>query len=118
MEKDNKIVLNMAKYRMLTLLTTWLGFEYVESVLTASKFNDFLRLFAYNTVCQSLGRTVYYKQYANAKTWFKAVEKEGKKVHPSINAIRTLLRGSPKMRAMLPIMVHNCFVRKEKQIIW
>lgn len=118
MEKDHKIVLNMAKYRMLTLLTTWLGFEYVESVLTASNLDDVLRLFAYNTVCQSLGRTVYHKQYANAKTWFEAVRKEGEKIHPSINAVRTLLRGSPKMRAMLPIAIHNCLVRKEKQIIW
>uniref|UniRef100_A0A093V772 Serine/threonine-protein kinase pakH n=1 Tax=Talaromyces marneffei PM1 TaxID=1077442 RepID=A0A093V772_TALMA len=118
MEKDHKIVLNMAKYRMLTLLTTWLGFEYVESVLTASNLDDFLKLFAYNTVCQSLGRTVYHKQYANARTWFEVVRKEGKKIYPSINAIRTLLRGSPKMRAMLPIVIHNCLVRKEKQIIW
>lgn len=115
-EKEHKIVLNMAKYCMLTLLTTWLAFEYVESALTASNLDDVLRLFTYNTVCQSLGRTVYHKQYAKARTWFEVVRKEEKKIYPSINAVRSLLRGSPKMRAMLPIVIYNCLVLRKSRL--
>jgi SNF2 family DNA or RNA helicase len=117
--KDGKLVLNMAKYRMLTLLTSWLGFEVVESVLTAKHFKEFMRLFLLKTVCRSMAITVYHAEKPDdPKRWFKKVRRGRKRTRPSINSVRTLLRGSPKMRAMLPILAHHWLVRKEKQIVW
>lgn len=119
MKKNGKVVVNMAKYRMLTLLTSWLGMEFAEELLTVKNFKEILYLFHLKTVCQSLARVVYSrKPPSSPKTWFRKTRRRGKVTQPSVNALRTLLRGSPKMRAMLPIVMHNAHIRLEKQIIW
>lgn len=119
MKKDGKIVVNMAKYRLLTILTSWVGMQFVEGLPTVKTFKDILSLFGLKTVTQSLARTVYSRKHpAGPKKWFRRARRRGKVTQPSVNALRTLLRGSPKMRAMLPIIIHHALIRQEKQIIW
>jgi hypothetical protein len=51
MKKDGKIIVNIAKYRMLTLLILWLGMEFAEELLTMKTFKDILSLFCLKTMC-------------------------------------------------------------------
>jgi hypothetical protein len=70
-------------------------------------------------VAQSLARAVNSKDIlSNGKNWTRVIRRRGQVTCPSIHAIRTLLQGSPKVRAMLPITIHNSLVRGEKQIVW
>lgn len=93
---DNRIidelVLDMAKYMMLTLLTSWRGMQYVQDVLTANSFVDSLSLFKVKALAQSLARLLNYKDIlSNAKNWTRVIRRRGQVTCPSINAIRTLL---------------------------
>ncbi|QKX64262.1 uncharacterized protein TRUGW13939_11435, partial [Talaromyces rugulosus] len=56
--EDNKFAINMAKLRMLTLLTSYVGFEYCEKLLTSKNMLDVLKLFKLKTMAQSLAETI------------------------------------------------------------
>ncbi|CRG88522.1 putative ATP-dependent helicase C23E6,02 [Talaromyces islandicus] len=117
--EDNKFAINMAKLRMLTLLTSYLGFEYCEQLVTSKNLLEVLKLFKLNTLCQSLAETVGNNEYIRLpKKWIKKARIKGKRRSPDINAARTLLRGSPKLRAMFPLVAYNVLVRGKKQLIW
>lgn len=51
MKKDGKVVVDIAKYWMLTLLTSWLGMEFIGELLTVKRFKDILILFWLKAVC-------------------------------------------------------------------
>lgn len=116
---NGKFAINMKKLRLLTLTTSFLGMEQVEKLLTSSNLPAMLKLFSLKTMCQSLAKTVGSgERVLDTKKWLKSVRSKGKKLKPDLNAIVTLMRGSPKLRALIPLVVHNVLVRDEKQLIW
>lgn len=108
----NKFIYNMRKLRMLMLLSSWLGMHYIESSLEAQ---------AISTVVMKL------KTCQVAPFMVKAIENMVLHffTHSLLLAngcwtqcLEYLLRGSPKMRAMLPILHDQVIVHSEKAIVW
>lgn len=112
-----KAVWNMAKLRKLCLLTLWLGFDYLEHTLLAPKISKACRKLKQGTLGADFARTIVSKVKS---------QRQGS-IYQSIESIvgtrRTwvlefLLKGSPKMRAMLPVLRDQVIVHGEKAIIW
>lgn len=113
-----RVIWNMKKLRKLVLLTSWLGFYYLQSELHAE---------AIASVCEQLPEGIVGTAFATAisgggpKTkslshfFENAAEMTG---HRRTWTLEFLLRGSPKMRAMLKILRDQVIVYGEKAIIW
>ncbi|KAE8133508.1 P-loop containing nucleoside triphosphate hydrolase protein [Aspergillus pseudotamarii] len=112
-----KVVWNMAKLRKLYLLTAWLGFDYLEHTLHAPKIPKACSKLKQGTLGAFFARTIVGKM--------KPQRQES--IYQSIESIvgtrRTwvlefLLKGSPKMRAMLPVLRDQVIVHSEKAMVW
>ncbi|KAM5448074.1 hypothetical protein MaudCBS49596_005660, partial [Microsporum audouinii] len=105
---NGKLVWNMAKYRQLALLTSWLDFEYVHNTIKSNNMPAAVR-------------------YANAKRllpkWLTLIatktqaecDVEGMSEEEQLAAI---LRTSPRLRAMLPIIAEEILLYNEKSMVW
>ncbi|KAB8226196.1 P-loop containing nucleoside triphosphate hydrolase protein [Aspergillus novoparasiticus] len=112
-----KIVWNMGKLRKLCLLTSWLGFHYLEHVLHAPKIPR---------ACKDLKKGDLGAVFA--RTIVGEMKLQGQEsIYQSMESIvetrRTwvlefFLKGSPKMRAMLPVLRDQVIVHGEKAMVW
>ncbi|KAE8152917.1 P-loop containing nucleoside triphosphate hydrolase protein [Aspergillus avenaceus] len=107
-DRPGKYVWNQKNLRLMCLLTTWLGLYYIEHILLADKITD---------ACNML------QQGTAGKTF---VESAAKKMNPEsiyrmengqIPVLESLLKGSPKMRTMLPI-IREQVEHGEKAMVW
>ncbi|PIG82089.1 DNA repair helicase rad5 [Aspergillus arachidicola] len=112
-----KIVWNMGKLRKLCLLTSWLGFHYLEHVLHAPKIPRACKDLEKGTLGAVFARTIVGEMKPQCQ----------ESIYQSIESIvetrRTwvlefLLKGSPKMRAMLPVLRDQVIVHGEKAMVW
>ncbi|KAB8275464.1 P-loop containing nucleoside triphosphate hydrolase protein [Aspergillus minisclerotigenes] len=112
-----KIVWNMAKLRKLCLLTSWLGFDYLEHALHAPKIPKACKDLKQGTLGAVFARTIVGKM----KPQFQ--ESIYQSIETIVETRRTwvlefLLKGSPKMRAMLPVLRDQVIVHGEKAMVW
>lgn len=115
----NRYIWNMRKLRKLVLFSSWLGFHYVEQSLEAANIP---------TACAKLKTGKVASAFARAINSGASIE-TGSLRHFLHNAsvgngdnwtwtLEHMLRGSPKMRAMLPILRDQVIVYGEKAIVW
>ena len=105
---NGRVGWNMKSYRKLALLTTWLGFQYVSESVTAKDTK--------NAAAMAYQKTLVHK-------WAVHVGKKNPDfavpaADDYFNQLVFLLRGSPRLRALLPIVAEQVFERKEKAIVW
>lgn len=103
-----KVVWNMGVFRKLSLLTTWMGFEHVGDLIKASDL-------------KASALRAYQKKLVHS--WLKGIGKkvEGFEVPDAddyFGQLVCLLRGSPRLQALLPLICEEDLVRKEKSIVW
>lgn len=115
----NKFIYNMRKLRMLMLLSSWLGMHYVESSLEAQNIPVVVSKLKTREVAPFMAKAIEEMVVVN-KT---AMAHFFKHASSLTNQRRTwclefLLRGSPKMRAMLPILRDQVIIHGEKAIVW
>ncbi|GMG25245.1 unnamed protein product [Aspergillus oryzae] len=112
-----KIVWNMAKLRKLCLLTSWLGFDHLEHALHAPKIPKACKDLKQGTLGAVFARTIVEEM----KPQFQ--ESIYQSIETIVETRRTwvlefLLKGSPKMRAMLPVLRDQVIVHGEKAMVW
>jgi hypothetical protein len=101
----------MSKYRQLALLTAWIDFQYVHASVKASGM-------------AAAARRAYDKRLIF--DWLNKIMK-GKGLSDGLNidtpgdvekAMTIILRSSPRLRAMLPIIAEHVLELQEKGIVW
>jgi hypothetical protein len=109
--KTGKLMWNMAKYRQLSLLTTWLDFRHVHSTIKAAGVAAAVRM--------AQDKTLFFH-------WLEIIMKqEGipfdldpKNPNDYERVLTLILRCSPRLRALLPIITEQVLKMKEKAIVW
>lgn len=115
----SRYIWNMRKLRKLVLFSTWLGFHYVEQSLEAANIPTACAKLNTGKIAPALARAIH--SGASIETGSLRHFFENGSVSNSEHWTWTLefmLRGSPKMRAMLPILRDQVIVYGEKAIIW
>jgi superfamily II DNA/RNA helicase len=109
----------MKKLRKLVLLTSWLGFHFIESALKAENIP---------MICSKLHTRHITKGFMKGIKGSTAVDKkalqhffESAKDDAALRRmlpLEFLLRGSPKLRSMINILRDQVLIHYEKAIIW
>jgi SNF2 family DNA or RNA helicase len=119
---NDRYIFNMRKYRMLTLLTSWLGFEFVEETATAANWENTIRALRLKGLARQWEKEIVQRHAVHGKqdikAFFRSIRRAGRQTQPRVQTLRILLRGSPKMRQMLPLISHQVLVEKQKAIVW
>lgn len=116
----NKFHWHMGKLRKLVLFTTWLGFLFLSNTLTVGKVPQALRLIEEGKLVDLWMGTIYDKQHPSQDSDMEAFYRRAK-THINANMtakLEYILRGSPKMRVILPIIRDKVLLRKEQSIVW
>lgn len=115
----NKYVWNMKKLRKLVLLTSWLGFHFVEQVLKAENIPNMCTKLHTGFIAKGFMRGIKGGTVVNKKTLQHFFETAKDETAPRRTLpLEFLLRGSPKLRAMLAILRDQVLIHQEKAIIW
>ncbi|KAE8164621.1 SNF2 family N-terminal domain-containing protein [Aspergillus tamarii] len=111
---------NSKKLRKLVLIASWLGFIFLSSSLEVSKIPAALRLLERGILVDTWITQVEKKAVVGKDMTVKDFYRTAKANKHATNTARLefLLRGSPKMRAMLPIIRDQVLLYKEKAIVW
>ncbi|KAL8881663.1 MAG: hypothetical protein Q9198_001176 [Flavoplaca austrocitrina] len=104
--ENGKIVWNAKNFRQLVLLGTWLGFAHCQHHMGAQRTKALL------ADPFTISRLVDMCTAQDPDTW-PAVDRNDKP-----HLIAAVLRGAPKLRALLKVVSHQVLVLKEKAIIW
>ncbi|GAB1199547.1 hypothetical protein APSETT444_008897 [Aspergillus pseudonomiae] len=116
-DDPTKVVWNMAKLRNLCLLTSWLGFEYLKHTLYATKIPNACGKLEEGTLGTVFARTILRKMNSQyPKSIYQSIESIVETRRTWV--LEYLLKGSPKMRAMLPVLRDQVIVHGEKAIVW
>ena len=100
--RNGKLVWDMAKYRQLTLLTTWVDFLHVHASIKASDMGAAVKMAEDKTLffaCQQI--------IMEAENIPNDLDPNNPKDHE--RALTYVLRGSPRLRALLPIIAEQVF---------
>jgi SNF2 family DNA or RNA helicase len=121
-DDPSRYVWNMKKYRMLTLLSTWLGFQYISNTLKAGNVTAALTLIRNNPArlidAWSAKITSHETVVENAvKGFYRRLKRPSEETRRSAR-LELLLRGAPKMRVMLEIIRDQVLLFGEKAIVW
>lgn len=114
-----RYVWNMKKLRKLVLLTSWLGFHYVDQSLHAASIPVVCQKLPTRKVAAALAKGIQTESILDPKSlrhFFEHASSVTQERHTW--TLEFLLRGSPKMRAMLPILRDQVILYGEKAIIW
>lgn len=115
----NKYVWNMQKLRKLVLLTSWLGFYYVESALHAENIAIICSKLHTGCIAKSFMKGIQGGTAVDKKTLQHFFETAKDDAAPRRTLpLEFLLRGSPKLRSMIGILRDQVLIHHEKAIIW
>ena len=111
---------NSQKLRKRALLVSWLGFIFLSKSLEVAKIPAALRLLErgilVDTWMTQVKKRAVVEKDMSVKDFYRTVKA---RVHDTNTArLEFLLRGSPKIRAMLPIIRDQVLLHKEKAIVW
>jgi hypothetical protein len=115
----NKYVWNMKKLRKLVLLTSWLGFHFVESALKAESIPMICSKLHTGHIAKALMKGIKGGTAVDKKTLQHFFETAKDDAAPRRTLpLEFLLRGSPKLRSMIGILRDQVLIHHEKAIIW
>lgn len=113
--RDGKLVWNMAKYRQLALLTSWLGFRFVHGSVKSMHMPAVVRLaYEKRLILKWLNKIAE----RNPEVSEAFPEDDPNDAELRQRQITVVLRESPRMRALLPRVVDQVVLQNEKCIIW
>lgn len=112
---NGQLIWNMGKYRKLALLTTWLGFAYVHGSVQAVNMNTVLRLIDENRLVMR-----WLNNIAGQKEEREPFPEGTDPNDPMVRQrqLTLVLRESPRLRALLPRILDQVVLQKEKAIVW
>ncbi|PYI11513.1 putative DNA repair helicase rad5,16 [Aspergillus sclerotiicarbonarius CBS 121057] len=122
-----KCIWNMNKFRRLELLMSWLGFHYTGNGYYASDIPSACQNLYEGTLGAKLADTITSQALTERPSKSATEPKESGRVHEDTQnqtsfsrtrILEALLRGSPKMRAMLPLIRDQVILHDEKAIVW
>ncbi|RAL01276.1 putative DNA repair helicase rad5,16 [Aspergillus ibericus CBS 121593] len=122
-----RYIWNMRKFRRLELLMSWLGFHYTHHSYYASDIPLACKKLYEGTLGAKLADAITSQTLKEKLSKSAAGPKESETVHEGTRngtrdsrtrILEALLRGSPKMRAMLPLIRDQVILHDEKAIVW
>ncbi|PWY66464.1 putative DNA repair helicase rad5,16, partial [Aspergillus heteromorphus CBS 117.55] len=131
-EKPSHAHWHMGRLRKLIMGSSWLGFINVESSLPASAVVESLgavrrhewiacvrpSLEAKTLVEKNTVKGFYTRTREHHHTKISLSNSDGDAIQLDTGGLEWLLRGAPKMRAMLPIIRDQVFLKQEKSLVW
>lgn len=123
---------HMGRLRKLIMGSSWLGFINIEASLSSAHVVSSLgavrrhewvgcvrpKLESKTMVEKSSVKGFYNRIKEGAHTKVSMTDGSANKIELDTGGLEWLLRGAPKMRAMLPILRDQVFLKKEKAIVW
>lgn len=118
-DSGTKLRWNNEKLRRLVLLCAWLGFRWIEGSLATDALPAAMRAIKRSTIVPIWQKSITDDTIFNRES-SKDIYTEYPDTSPEHRTARLewLLRGSPKMRAMLPIIRDELLLYGEKSIVW
>jgi SNF2 family DNA or RNA helicase len=122
-EKTSKYMWNMKAYRSLVLLTAWLGMPFVEQSLDSAGFPLALKALergcvVTNWIWKALSTGSMVTKDKVYEFYNGIPDSQSPSSIGATTKLELLLRGSPKLRAMIPIVTNQVIVHREKAIVW
>ena len=115
----NRYIWNMRKLRKLVLFSSWLGFHYVERSLEAVNIPIACARLKSGKVASAMVQAIQKGVILETSSLRKFFDKGSVDTSNRLTwTLEVMLRGSPKMRALLPIIRDQVLVYREKAIIW
>ncbi|KAK2809576.1 hypothetical protein FQN50_003629 [Emmonsiellopsis sp. PD_5] len=108
---DGRLAWNMAKYRQLVLLTTWLDFRWVHESVKAANMPLAVRKAKDGTLLFVWMEKVMKDQGLNFDLDRTSLESKSE-------LLCRILRSSPRLRELIPLIIDMVLHNREKAIIW
>jgi hypothetical protein len=122
---DGQIIWNMSKFRELTLITTWLFFRYCHHLLVRSNARALDTQARRRTLVPQLLKkametenSVFARKAKEADQSDTAAPHEIPEEFTEEEVLIYMLRGSPKLRALLSMIQQEVFHHQEKSVVW
>lgn len=115
----NRFIWNYMKLRRLVLASSWLGFIFLEGSLHSNNITGALKLLCRNKLINMWKSTIKDQTPIDkeaAQDFYRTTIDHTDSRYTE--NLELLLRGSPKLRKMLPILMDQVLVHGEKSCIW
>ncbi|KAE8357873.1 P-loop containing nucleoside triphosphate hydrolase protein [Aspergillus caelatus] len=113
---------NMDRLRKLTLFSSWIGFQWLEKSLVTQNIAAALHCLKEGTLIGRWMRAIEDCKVLDNESsvigFYRTAYKVAQEIERPTFALEFLLRGSPKMRSMIPIIRDQVFLHHEKSIVW
>ncbi|KAI9035722.1 putative DNA repair helicase rad5 [Aspergillus affinis] len=123
--REGQIIWNMAKYRELTLVTTWLFFRYCHHLLVRASARSLDTQARRLTLgpqlikkAMQVENQILMRKHTEDATAPAPVTHDIPEQFTDQDVLLYLLRGSPKLRALLSIIQQEVFLQQEKSVVW
>ncbi|WEW58547.1 hypothetical protein PRK78_004015 [Emydomyces testavorans] len=108
----NQLAFNMDTFRQLSLVTTWVDFKHVQHLLKADKILRAIRE-AYNGSAIAKWVKIIASNAGSPKLVFNHRTYDERQ-----KLLTYVLRSSPRLRALIPLVTYQVLVLQEKAVVW
>ncbi|KAL2801674.1 P-loop containing nucleoside triphosphate hydrolase protein [Aspergillus granulosus] len=123
--REGQLVWNMAKFRELTLITTWLWFRYCHHILVKASMRvintqatKLVLAPQLITKCLKMEQAIAARKREIGGDVSEEAFSDIPQSFTDEQCLMLLLRGSPKLRALLNNIQQEVFLHNEKSIVW